>query len=156
LNGYDYAAQDPINNEDLTGATCKRFGSFIGTLQWILIPTICAVSAQGSNDPGATLPDVQATTNSRGELTSGSYTILESRQELHKNGTPGKSQFAWPDKADELVLAVAAYADAHHLWKNNRVTPTLQVDIGVSGGRATNRVTVSRRNNGFVHGWASS
>jgi len=150
LNNYDYVGQDPINGFDLDGS--KK----CNIIQYVFVTAFCALKGiWGAASNAPVLPTVAITYNSKGEPTSGRYTILESRQELHKNGTPGKSQFGDPSLADALVLSAAAYADAHHLWRNNRVTLTLAVDIGLSGGHPTNRLTISRRNNGYVHGWPS-
>jgi RHS repeat-associated protein len=116
LNNYDYAGQDPINGYDLSGLKkCNVFQS-------VVLPVICALKSLWSRSPDLSLPDIKVTTNAHGEPTSGPYTILESRQTLHKNGTPGKSQFGDPAQADQMVIAAAIYADQHRLWRNNRAT----------------------------------
>jgi RHS repeat-associated protein len=60
-SSYDYAGQDPINGYDLSGTTtCGKFGSFMGTLQWIMIPGICWAMAN-ANDSGRTVAQYQNT-----------------------------------------------------------------------------------------------
>ncbi|MBQ8166088.1 MAG: hypothetical protein IJZ96_03530, partial [Lachnospiraceae bacterium] len=119
-------------------------------------------------DGSGTKPDgdfeaPKVTTNSRGELTNGAYTIDAQGMVKHIDGTSGKSQFLYDVDADKAVLDAAAYADKYNLWKPNTGNPAdfankakvyvTNGPVGVTGsGQLTSYINVYRTKTGYVHG----
>jgi RHS repeat-associated protein len=97
------------------------------------------------------------TTNARGQLTNGTYTIDEVGMAAHKTGktTGGKSQFLFSVDAEKATLDAAAYADHAGLWDVSKAkVPVINGPVGVQGstGVLTNWINVYRTKTGFVHG----
>ncbi|MCI8669718.1 MAG: hypothetical protein HFI34_09390 [Lachnospiraceae bacterium] len=60
---------------------------------------------------------LKITTNSKSELTNGTYTLNQQDMIIHADGKNlNKSQFLYDVDANKAVLAAAAYADANNLW----------------------------------------
>lgn len=104
------------------------------------------------------------TTNSKGELTNGTYTLNQQDMLIHMDGkNPNKSQFLYDVDANKAVLDAAAYADANNLWEassgnstdfaNKAKVPVTNGYVGVTGkGELTNYINVYRTKTGYVHG----
>ena len=98
-------------------------------------------------------------TNSKGQLTNGTYILDSPAMAKHLTGstTSGKSQFLFNVDANKAVLDACAYADKYSLWnaKNQAKVQVLNGNIGVNGytGELTNWIEITRTNTGFVHGW---
>ncbi len=97
------------------------------------------------------------TTNKRGELTNGKYTLDAKGMEPHVNGTEGKSQFLNRVNEKKATLDAAAYADEKGLWsKTNPSKAKVFVEDGpvgvTSSGKLTSYINVYRTKSGYVHG----
>ena len=115
-----------------------------------------AVSNTGS--AGSKFEPPRVSTNSKGQLTNGTYTIDSTGMAKHTTGSTvsGKSQFLFNVDANRAVLDAAAYADKYGLWINNQAKiPITNGNVGVVGrtGELTNWIEVTKTNTGFVHGW---
>ena len=106
----------------------------------------------------------EITTNSKGELTNGSYTLNQQDMLVHVDGkNPNKSQFLYDVNANKAVLDAAAYADANKLWEsssgnladfaNKAKVPVTNGYVGVTGkGELTSYINVYRTKTGYIHG----
>jgi hypothetical protein len=93
--------------------------------------------------------------NQSQELINGIYKILNSAQLRHILGSApdGRSVFTPDVNAGSAVLDAAQFAD-ENLWTDrNRALVNMGYTIGVSTGVETSWITVTRRDNGYVHGW---
>ena len=117
----------------------------------------------GSGTPNAfEAPEI--TTNKKGELTNGTYTLNQKDMLIHVDGkNPNKSQFLYDVDANKAVLDASAYADANNLWEastgnsidfeNKAKVPVTNGYVGVTGkGELTSYINVYRTKTGYVHG----
>ena len=117
----------------------------------------------GSGTPNAFgAPEI--TTNKKGELTNGTYTLNQKDMLIHVDGkNPNKSQFLYDVDANKAVLDASAYADANNLWvastgnsidfANKAKVPVTNGYVGVTGkGELTSYINVYRTKTGYVHG----
>jgi len=119
-----------------------------------------ADSATGERPPDARGPTFQAprsTSNARGQLTNGPYTLDAAGMAPHKTGSLrlGKSQFLSGVDAERAVLDAAAYADEAGLWVGNKAKVFVENGpVGALGntGELTSWINVYRTKTGFVHG----
>ena len=103
-------------------------------------------------------------TNSKGELTNGTYTLNQQDMLIHVDGkNPNKSQFLYDVDANKAVLDASAYADANDLWEassgnltdfaNKAKVPVTNGYVGVTGkGELTSYINVYRTKTGYIHG----
>ena len=103
-------------------------------------------------------------TNSKGELTNGTYTLNQQDMLIHVNGkNPNKSQFLYDVDANKAVLDACAYADAKNLWEassgnladfaNKAKVTVTNGYVGVTGkGELTCYINVYRTKTGYIHG----
>lgn len=106
----------------------------------------------------------EITTNSKGELTNGTYTLNQQDMLIHVDGkNPNKSQFLYDVDANKAVLDASAYADANNLWEassgnltdfaNKAKVPVTNGYVGVTGkGELTSYINVYRTKTGYIHG----
>ena len=106
----------------------------------------------------------EITTNSKGELTNGTYTLNQQDMLIHVDGkNPNKSQFLYDVDANKAVLDASAYADANNLWEassgnltdfaNKAKVPITNGYVGVTGkGELTSYINVYRTKKGYIHG----
>ena len=96
------------------------------------------------------------TTNSKGQLTNGTYTVNDINMAPHKTGatTGGKSQFMFYVDEEKATLDAAAYADKANLWSNNKAKVYVQngpVGVSAKTSELTNWINVYRTKTGLVH-----
>ncbi len=106
----------------------------------------------------------EVTSNSKGELTNGIYTLNQQDMLIHIDGkTPNKSQFLYDVDANKAVLDAAAYADANNLWEassgnstdfaNKAKVTVINGYVGITGkGELTIYINVYRTKTGYIHG----
>ena len=123
---------------------------------------MCLAYQSGSYSNQFNAPKI--TTNSKGELTNGVYTLNQQDMLIHVNGkNPKKSQFLYHVDANKAVLDASAYADANNLWisnsgnindfANKAKVPVVNGYVGVTGkGDLTTYINVYRTKTGYIHG----
>ena len=103
---------------DMSGSADKTVVIKDGTTSGHLDMTLQLFGGSGE---GGSNPNVfkapEITTNNKGELTNGVYTLNQQDMLIHVDGhNPNKSQFLYDVDANKAVLDAAAYADANNLW----------------------------------------
>lgn len=103
-------------------------------------------------------------TNSKGEMTNGTYTLNQRDMLVHVDGKNlNKSQFLYHVDANKAVLDASAFADVNNLWMassgnlagfaDKAKVPVTNGYVGVTGsGELTRYINVYRTKTGHIHG----